>query len=264
MKILLTNDDGIDAVGLATLFECIRRIAAPDADIFVVAPDRGRSECGHGVTTGRPLRIGSSNQPQWFSTDGTPVDCVRAALGALCPNPDLVISGINEGANLGVDTLVSGTVAAAREASLNGIPAIAISQYRDPRIERSWDVAIELGGMVLQTLIEEANQSVVSQAALSTKELRSNSERNFSSKQFEHPMPLWNVNLPAMASVPSGGARVAHCNVDPCPHARVATRMDDEISFDWNFQNRPRLPDYDIDQCFGGSITVSRLKVLDG
>ena len=99
-------------------------------EILVVAPDRGRSECGHSVTTRRPLKI-EERQQGWISVDGTPVDCVRVALGMMDRDFDLVLSGVNAGASLGIDLLVSGTFAAAREAAVSGIPAMAVSHTGD-------------------------------------------------------------------------------------------------------------------------------------
>ncbi len=138
MKILLTNDDGIDAAGLDALFKSVSQTFGHSARVVVVAPDRGRSECGHSVTTGRPLKF-QQRKADWFAVDGTPVDCVRAALASLAPDVDLVVSGVNAGANLGIDLLVSGTFAAAREAALHGIPAMAVSHYRRPDVPVTWD-----------------------------------------------------------------------------------------------------------------------------
>src|SRR5688572_17723828 len=113
MRILLTNDDGIDSRGLYALYESL----APEHVITVIAPDRNWSISGHSRTLDRPLRVAEVNWPngaQVFSSDGTPSDCVAlAALGFLTEKPELVISGINNGNNLGDDITYSGTVAAA-------------------------------------------------------------------------------------------------------------------------------------------------------
>ena len=126
LRILLTNDDGIDAPGLEALCDAVQRSIGESVDVTVVAPDRGRSECGHSITTGRPLNV-LQRRPRWFAVDGTPVDCVRVALHSICPDVNAVISGVNSGANLGVDLMVSGTFAAAREAAIERGPAIAVS-----------------------------------------------------------------------------------------------------------------------------------------
>ena len=128
-KILLTNDDGIDAEGLRRLEECLRRTA----DITVVAPDRGRSAVSHGLTIDVPLEHNEVTRGR-FTLNGTPADCIIYALRKILDGPpDLVISGINHGANLGDDIMYSGTVAGAREASRHGIPAIAVSQAYDDK-----------------------------------------------------------------------------------------------------------------------------------
>ena len=123
MIILLSNDDGIQSEGLTILEETLRAIG----DIYTVAPDRAQSSMSHALTLHRPLRV-TEIAPRRLSVDGTPVDCVKLALTGLLPmRPDLVISGINKGPNLGDDIIYSGTVSAAIEAALLGIPAIAVS-----------------------------------------------------------------------------------------------------------------------------------------
>jgi len=123
MIILLSNDDGIQSEGLMALADALRSVA----DIYTVAPDRAQSSMSHALTLHRPLRVNELG-PRRLSVDGTPVDCVKLALTGLLPvRPDLVISGINKGPNLGDDIIYSGTVSAAIEGALLGIPAIAVS-----------------------------------------------------------------------------------------------------------------------------------------
>jgi 5'-nucleotidase len=123
-SILLTNDDGIEAEGLRELEEALKDLA----HIVVVAPDRERSAVSHGLTLHSPLSF-KEIQPDRYVVNGTPADCVIYGLRRLFAQfPDLVISGINHGANLGDDIMYSGTVAAAREACRHGVPAMAISQ----------------------------------------------------------------------------------------------------------------------------------------
>jgi 5'-nucleotidase len=137
-SILLTNDDGIEAEGLTVLEEALRDIV----HIVVVAPDRERSAVSHGLTLHSRLDL-KEIKPDRYTLNGTPADCVIFALRRLFVQfPDLVISGINHGANLGDDIMYSGTVAAAREASRHGIPAMAISQaYYDGKPIRFKDGA---------------------------------------------------------------------------------------------------------------------------
>ena len=123
MRLLLTNDDGIRATGLAAL----ERTLAGLGDVSVVAPDRERSASGHSLTIEHPLRVVTLDAAHW-AVSGTPTDAVLLAVETLLPaRPDWVISGINHGPNMGEDVTYSGTVAAAIEASILGIPAIAVS-----------------------------------------------------------------------------------------------------------------------------------------
>src|SRR5262245_16872017 len=123
MIILLSNDDGIQSEGLTALEESIGQVG----EVYTVAPDRAQSSMSHALTLHRPLRVLELGARR-LAVDGTPVDCVKLALTGLLPvRPDLVISGINKGPNLGDDIIYSGTVSAAIEGALLGIPAIAVS-----------------------------------------------------------------------------------------------------------------------------------------
>src|SRR5512140_814156 len=123
MRFLVTNDDGFMAVGIRTLAEA----AAPLGDVRVVAPDREQSATSHSLTLHYPLRVRQA-EPAVEVVDGTPTDCVVLGLGELlAEKPDFVLSGINHGQNLGDDVLYSGTVAAAMEATILGVPAAALS-----------------------------------------------------------------------------------------------------------------------------------------
>ncbi|MCK5799256.1 MAG: 5'/3'-nucleotidase SurE [Deltaproteobacteria bacterium] len=122
--ILLTNDDGIDARGLNLLEDAL----APLGRVIVSAPATQQSAVGHGITLGSPLRV-RTHGPNRFAVAGRPADAVFLGIGEFCPRrPDLVVSGINHGPNVGVDVLYSGTVAAAMEGALRDIPALAVSQ----------------------------------------------------------------------------------------------------------------------------------------
>lgn len=142
MKILLSNDDGYFAPGLNILAEHIAKIA----DITVVAPERNRSGASNSLTLDRPLSVKKASNG-FFYVNGTPTDCVHIALTGLMDSmPDMVISGINDGANMGDDTIYSGTVAAAMEGYLLGIPSIAVSmsQHNSTHFETAARVAVEL------------------------------------------------------------------------------------------------------------------------
>jgi 5'-nucleotidase len=130
VRVLLTNDDGIAAPGLQAARRVLREIE--DIELEVVAPDSNRSATARSITTRSPLTVEEvefGDGDVGYATDGTPVDCVRfAELGLVGDRPDLIVSGINHGANLGDDITYSGTVAAAFEGIVLGIPAIAVSQ----------------------------------------------------------------------------------------------------------------------------------------
>ncbi len=142
--ILITNDDGFDAVGIKALIEAL----SPIAKITVVAPASEKSACGHSLTLTHPLRLVTVDDDFYKVDDGTPTDCVFISLNNLFKEgnrPDLVVSGINIGANMGEDITYSGTASAAMEAVLQGIPAVAISQVcRDncSNIKNGWDFAL--------------------------------------------------------------------------------------------------------------------------
>ena len=149
MRILLSNDDGYQSDGLATLAVALSGLA----DIVVVAPDRNQSGASHSLTLSVPLRVDRTREGI-YSVNGTPTDCVHLALtGLLDKEPDMVIAGINHGANLGDDVLYSGTVAAAAEGRFLGFPAIAISLVGDN--PRNFDTA----GRAVQVLLQELEKS---------------------------------------------------------------------------------------------------------
>lgn len=156
MHILISNDDGYLSEGIATLAAHLSEIA----DITVVAPERNRSGASNSLTLDRPLSVREAKNG-FFYINGTPTDCVHIALtGLITEMPDLVISGINDGANMGDDTIYSGTVAAAMEGYLLNIPSIAISmsQHEATHFETAAKVAVEL--------VEHYNQNPLKGPAL--------------------------------------------------------------------------------------------------
>lgn len=149
MRILLSNDDGCQARGLRCLWEALTAIAQVD----VVAPDRNRSGASNSLTLARPLRVRREDNGA-RCVDGTPTDCVHLALsGLLEHSPDMVISGINAGANLGDDVLYSGTVAAAMEGRFLGYPAIAVSCVAER--PRHYETAARVAVMLIQRLAQD-------------------------------------------------------------------------------------------------------------
>src|SRR6266481_8906674 len=148
--VVLTNDDGVHAPGLAAL----ERALAELGDVYVLAPEREQSACGHALTLHRPLRPHQLGERR-FAVNGTPSDCVNlAVLGFLPAPPVLVVSGINHGANLGDDVTYSGTVSAAMEGTILGVPSMAVSQA-DPEADGGFDVAGAVARAVAMRLLVE-------------------------------------------------------------------------------------------------------------
>lgn len=157
MRILLSNDDGVHASGLRAIYKELKKLG----DVFVVAPLEERSTTGHSLTIHKPLRM-IEIEPGFYGVSGSPADCVylgiRQVIGEL---PDLVVSGINRGANLGQDVYYSGTVSAAREACILGIPSIAVSLDVDfkkglPDSKLHYDVAAQVAVRVLRSMRPES------------------------------------------------------------------------------------------------------------
>ena len=156
MNILLTNDDGFDAPGLHAAYQAVRSLGA----VLVVAPKSERSACSHMITLRAPVRVERRTHHETYGTgfavDGTPADCVRLAVAALVDHRfDLIVSGINRGANAGVDIFYSGTVAGAREGAILGVPSIAVSQGIRSEVEIDWDATSAITRHLVETLVKE-------------------------------------------------------------------------------------------------------------
>ncbi|WP_303980885.1 5'/3'-nucleotidase SurE [Dongia mobilis] len=149
-RILVTNDDGIHAPGLKVL-ERIAKSLSPD--VWVIAPESEHSGASHSLTLRRPLQINKINSRK-FAVSGTPSDCTLIAVNHIMTDrrPDIVLSGVNRGANLGEDVLYSGTVAAAMEGAMLGIPAIAFSQVR-VKDKLHWETAAAFAPQVIRKLV---------------------------------------------------------------------------------------------------------------
>lgn len=225
MRFVLTNDDGIDAAGLAALAEAARA----HGTVAVVAPACNWSVCGHIVTTDKPLRAQPLGKDRW-AVEGTPSDCIRLALTHLEPETNWVLAGINHGGNLGADVYHSGTVAAVREATLLGRPAIGFSHYRKRGMAVDWSRAV---GWVERVL-----------ASLLTRPMVAGT--------------FWNVNLPHLRS-DEPDPRIIECPLDRSP-LPVAFRREAELfHYAGDYHARPRVAGSDIDVCFGGNIAVTLL-----
>jgi 5'-nucleotidase len=149
-RVLIANDDGVNAPGLKILEKAMRRLAR---DVWVVAPEREQSAAGHSLTLRHPLRVRKINRRR-FAVDGTPTDSVLLAVHQIMRNtpPDIVLSGINRGGNLGEDVTYSGTVAAAMEGTLLGFPSIALSQVSENGEAVRWAAAEHWLGEVIKRL----------------------------------------------------------------------------------------------------------------
>jgi 5'-nucleotidase len=229
VKLLLTNDDGIDAAGLEALVTASRALGDP----VIVAPAGAQSGVSHRVTWQEGVRIEPRGHDR-YAIHGTPADCVRLGLLKLVPEAKWILSGINHGANLGADVHYSGTVAAVREAVLHGWPGIALSHYRTSKVEFDWDRAIKWVTPILTELL---------------------------SKPVE-PGLFYNVNLPNLppeASQPN----VVWCPLDPSP-LPLNYRHEEEtgLYYAGDYQLRHRTPGADVDICFSGRITITTVRLL--
>jgi 5'-nucleotidase len=228
MRLLLTNDDGVDAPGLQALLEAAAGFGEP----VVAAPVGALSGCSHRVTTHGPIRI-AGRGPARYAVEGTPADCVRVALHELAPDAAWVLSGINQGGNLGADVWHSGTVAAAREAVLHGWRAIALSQYHRRGWPIDWRQAAAWARPVLWQLMNLPRELGV----------------------------YWNVNLPHLEP---GAAEpeAVFSRLDPTPLPLSFRREGDCLHYDGDYHRRRRDRGTDVDVCFSGKIAVTRLALF--
>ncbi len=240
MRIVITNDDGIDAPGIEAL-ETTLRALRPEADLIVIAPDGPRSGIGHALAqSGRHIEADARGADR-IAASGTPADCARLALArggplwpahaAAHPRPvDWVIAGINHGANLGTDTFVSGTAAAAREAGLRGTPAIAISQYQARHRTIDWQATMERARPVLDHLLDRPPTAYA----------------------------YWNVNLPHPPDE-AVDTSWSVCPVDPSPLPVTFEIGTEGYLNGADYHGRARLSGADVDVCMGGRISVSEV-----
>jgi 5'-nucleotidase len=225
LAFLLTNDDGIDAPGLAALRQAIE----PLGQGVVLAPDRHLSGCSHQATTSRPLEL-TEVAINCYALDGSPVDCTRIGLGRIAPETRWVLAGVNEGGNLGADVYQSGTVAAAREACLLGKAAVAISQYIRRR-PIDWQQTALWTRHVIELLLPR-----------------------------EPPAgSFWNVNLPQSDEPAAGVPECVFCQIDPHPLPIDYDLRDGKLHYKGRYQDRQRAAGRDVALCFSGHITISQI-----
>lgn len=228
MKLLLTNDDGIDAPGLAALADA----AADFGDTTIVAPLHAHSGCSHRVTTQKPIVI-EPRADHRIAVQGTPADCVRVALHRR-REFDWVFAGVNAGGNLGADVYLSGTVSAVREAVLHGRPGIAFSCYKQGELDFHWSRVARWVTALLPSLLAEKPE----------------------------PGVFWNVNLPHLPADAPDPA-VVRCRLDPSPLPLSFREEGQRLFYDGNYHARQRTPGRDVDVCFNGEIAVTRLNLFD-
>lgn len=162
MRILVTNDDGITAPGLAVLEAIAHEVAGPQGEVWTVAPAFEQSGVGHCISYTRPAMLSQLGERR-FATEGSPADCVLAGVHVAMQDvvPDLVLSGINRGNNSAENALYSGTLGGAMEAALQGIPAMALSQYFGPhnaKLDNPFEAAAEHGAALIRSILEAGPQ----------------------------------------------------------------------------------------------------------
>ncbi|SEO51879.1 5'-nucleotidase /3'-nucleotidase /exopolyphosphatase [Salinihabitans flavidus] len=160
MRILITNDDGINAPGLEILTRIAGQIAGPDGEVWTVAPAFEQSGVAHSISYTHPTMIAQMGERR-YAAEGSPADCVMAGLHDVMKDapPDLVLSGVNRGNNSAENALYSGTLGGAMEAALKGIPAMALSQYFGPDVrdlDNPFEAAAEHGARVVRRVLEAA------------------------------------------------------------------------------------------------------------
>ena len=232
-RILVTNDDGIEAPGLAVL----ERIAAALArEVWVVAPEHDQSGVSHAVSLHHPVRV-SERSIRRYAITGTPGDCAVMGACHLMPKPpQLLLSGVNRGANLGLETVFSGTVGGAMTGMLLGIPSIALSQGLTDRAHVRWDTAAALGAGVVRRLL------AIGWGAST----------------------CLNVNFPDLPAPDCGPLTLARHGPGLIQGLQVETRTDPRgLTYHWiSFRRGPRDqgPESDVEALAGGHIVVTPLR----
>lgn len=235
MTLLLTNDDGIHADGLAALHKAA--LTLPGVRVFTVAPAAEQSQCGHRVTTREPLIVEPVG-PDRHAVHGTPADCVRVALFGLGLRPDLVVSGINHGGNMGQDLVISGTVAAAREAAYHGIPAAAFSHYLIRDLPLDWHRVTTWTAELLAKFIAESPVP-----------------GTFHNINFPH-LPAGQSAMPEVVTTQPARSplRVEFAVTQPQGSPQIT-----EYFYTASYASRPRDPGSDVEATFAGHISWSQV-----
>lgn len=244
MLILLTNDDGINAPGLEALTRIATELAGEAGEVWTVAPAFEQSGVAHCISYTRPFMVAELSARR-FAAEGSPADCVLAALHDILPRkPDLVLSGVNRGNNAGENTLYSGTIGAALEAALQGVPAVALSQYLGPETQDladPFDAASTHGADILRRLLAQAPWQ----------------------EGADYPL-FYNVNFPPCPAKSVRGTRITRqgkrqdVSFTTTPQTAPNGRR-----FLWvkgGAQDRPGTPGSDVEACLEGYISVTPMR----
>lgn len=244
MDILLTNDDGIHAAGLMALHRAAS--ALPEARVWTVAPAVEHSQCGHRVTTHEPIAVDQVSGSH-FAVHGTPADCVRVALFGLGLKPDWVFSGINHGGNMGQDLVISGTVAAAREAAYHGLRAAALSHYVIRDLAFDWDRVTRWTTDIFAWLLQQNPAA--------------GEWWNFNLPHLppgDAPLPRLQACRPARSPLPVAYSEHVPDGVENAPSNGARRQW---FRYAGTYAHRPQDPESDVQACFSGAVAVSRLAV---
>lgn len=245
MRILITNDDGINAPGLQVLEEIAATLAGPGGEVWIVAPAFEQSGVAHCISYSRPTMVARLAERR-YATEGSPADCVLAAICDILTDspPDLVLSGVNRGNNSGENAMYSGTIGGAMEAALQGLPAIALSQYLGPQTSKLADPfegARHHGAAVIRRLLDHGDWT---------------SDADF--------RLFYNINFPPVPAAGVRGTRVVPqgrrqgTNFSVVPHTAPNGRR-----FMWaagGAQNAPARPGTDVAVNMDGFISVTPMR----
>ena len=244
MRILLTNDDGINAPGLKVLEAIAADLAGADGEVWTVAPAFEQSGVGHAITFNRPTMIAQIGDRR-FAAEGTPADCILAGLHDVLKGekPDLVLSGVNRGNNSGENVVYSGTVGGAMEAALQGLPAVALSQFLGPRtavLDDPFEAAAAHGAATIRALLDNA--------------LWDDADYRL----------FYNVNFPPVAADAVKGLRVTRQGFRPNTYFTVEPHLEPSgRRFLWvrgSAQEVDSDPGTDVAENMAGHITVTPLR----
>lgn len=259
MHLVLTNDDGFDAPGILALYQAATLL--PGVTVRVIAPSVAYSGKGHVVS---PQFFCHETQTPGIGrvtvVDGTPADCVRAAIALPGePRPDWVLAGVNHGSNLGIDVFYSGTVAAAREAAILGIPAIALSKLVKSTSPTDWDAVTRACTVILAALMRpEAPPPPGVEPTLHCQ------VAEIARTAGESP-GFWSVNLPTPVAEPRAlKPELTKLSTDPL-QVRYEETLDEHgrrcFTSKGNYHERPASPGTDVASAFGGKVSITRVAI---